>query len=261
MRKFFLGIKSLHSFWKKIWSREIAAGLAFYFVTGFSPVLCALLFFCGKIFPEEFFENSLFFGAVSDFIKSFNVSALNTVRRGGVVLILTSVYSSVNLFYRFKRCGVILYAFETEEKTFTAKIRSLFFVGLTVIFFVITGFTYFVANAVFKGIILKISVSVIASAASFFLLIIMHLLVCPYRLSVREVFGGSVVTFVLLAFLSAGFGAYLDKFAHFEKTYGALAGFFSFVVYSYFMMQAFTFGIAYNISHLGKLKGLARKKR
>ena len=258
MKNYVNGIKSALSFWKKIWSREIAAGLTFYFVTGFAPVLCVLLFFCGKIFPSDFFENSYFFSAVSGFTGAFNSAAARIVKRSGVLFAFTSVYSSVNLFYRFKRCGIMLYGYEPEGKTLISRAVSLLYVGITVVFFVVLGFVFFIANSVFKGVLLKAVLFITTAAASFFLLVLMNLLVCPYRLSLREVYKGSALTLVLIVLLTYIFGIYLNGFASFDKLYGAFSGFFSFVIYSYFLMQAFTFGVAFNIMRLGRLRRLKK---
>ena len=259
VKEFFFKLKSVHDFWKRIWSREIAASLAFYVVTGFAPALCLLIFFLGKIFPEEFIERSAFFGAVSDFVRSFNTSAKRATINGGAFFAVTSAYSATNLFYRFKRCGEILYGYESEGKSLVSRLVSLLFVGITVVFFAATGFSYMIVNTLFGGVFLKVAAALIAGGASFVLLVLLNLLVCPYRLSVREVYKGALVTLFMLSVITVAFGIYVDRIANFEKIYGVFSGFFSFVVYAYFLMQAFTFGVAFNILRLGRLN--LRKKR
>ena len=246
--------KKLYSFWKGIRSREISASLAFYFITGFAPLLILALFFCGRKFPSELFERSAFFGSVFDFTKTLNAAAAQKAATGGAILFAASVYSSVSLFSKFKKCGEILYKFEDKRKPLGPKIVSLAYVGITVVLFTAVGFFYFIIESLVSGVAYKITAGAFSIVLVFCLLIILNMLVCPYKLAVSEVWKGAAITLVIWAIISAVFGFYLDRFANYERTYGAFAGVFSFIFYVYFLMQAFTFGAAYNILKLGRLK-------
>ena len=247
-------VKRLYSFWKGIRSREISASLAFYFITGFTPLLCLALFFCGRQFPSELFDGSAFFGSVFDFAKTVNTAAVQKVASGGAILLLTSVYSSVSLFAKFKKCGEILYKFEEKRKPLRLRIVSLAYVGITVVLFTAVGFFFFLIKSLSSGAAYKIMVGAISVALVFCLLVILNMLVCPYKLSIREVWGGAAITLAIWMIICAVFGFYLDHFANYERAYGAFAGVFSFIFFVYFLMQAFTFGVAYNILKLGRLK-------
>mgnify|MGYP004517382341 CR=1 FL=1 len=245
-------IKNFYKFWQGIRSREISASLAFYFLTGIIPLLCIFVGVFGKR-VSDMIENSP--TAVSGVSESFAglVSLTDEiVKSGGIFLVFTSIYSSVNLFYRFGKCGEILYKCERQNSKIFGRITSFVFLVFTVILFAVSSSVFvFVSSFVnkFFGKVLAFSMLfvVLFSVAA-----LLNLVVCPYRLSFKEVFSGSLFSSALWVVCAVGFTLF-SRIVSFDK-YGELKCVFALMVYSYTAMQSFTAGVALNILRLGRLK-------
>lgn len=260
MNKIAKNLKDLYNFWQGIWAREIAAGLAFYFIVGFVPSLFLVVLALRDKFPN-IAADSGFLGGFSNIAESFVQNAERAGKRGEAFLIITSLYSSVNLFYRFSRCGEILYKFEPKRGALAKRMIAFAFMVVTVSVFVAGMCAYFYIVKLMGSAAARVIAAASVCILAFVTVLIMNLLVCPYRLSVKEVLRGSMLTLVLWLVLTVGFSLYLDYFADYEKLYGIFGSLFALMLYVYLTMQSFTFGVAYNILMLGNIKRRMRKLR
>ncbi len=258
MKKTLSKAKRAYLFWSNIWAREIAAGLTFYFITGLAPALCLLAFVLKSNLPTEISKQITVFRSVGELAEDLSQSASSAAKGGGIVLAITSAYSSLNLFYRFKKCGEILYECNGQQNTFVKRLRSFIAMAVVLSLFAFASFVYFAVRSFIDGVLLSVAASVVMAAVAFGSLVILNRIICPYKLSFSELFPGCVLSLVLWVIITASYALYLDYFADFQKLYGALGSMFALMLYSYLMMQAFTFGVAYIILKLGKSK---RKKR
>jgi len=258
MERFVLKLKDFFSFWKGIWAREIAASLALYFVLGFVPGMCLVAFILSDKFSLDLINDSVLFKNFTTLLFQLELSAKKSADGAGIFFICVSVYSAVNLFYRFMKCGEILYNFDAKDNPLKKRWVSFVFLALTVTFLSAAAVCYVSLQSVLKGIVLNIAAIAVLAIVAFLVLICLNFLVCPFKLSLREVVTGCVFTLILWFLISVGFFVYLECFANYERLYGIFGSVFALIFFVYLLMQAFTFGIAVNIKRMGRIK--CRKK-
>lgn len=253
MEKLYEKLRKVYAFWKSIKAKEISASLTFYILTGIVPLLCVLLVVIGEKFSNVIFKNLHIAYELEQLYKSFESNAFNAISSGGIIFFGTIIYSSVNLFYRFKKCGEVLYGVESKNPLIK-RLFSFFTLGLTVVIFAVFMAGCFIAESLFIGVYIRVFIFISLIFVSEIILIVLNFSVCPYKLKFNDVFFGSLTTLVLWCAITVFFTIYLKDFANFSKLYGAVGGVFALMLYVYLLMQAFTFGVAINIMRLGKLK-------
>ena len=237
-----------------MWARELAASLAFYFITGIVPLLCVLFLLVKDAVAPDILNRIGFPEQLKNISLQLTSSASAATKSGSILFILTSIYSTINLFYRFRKCGEALYKFKVTDRTIYKRAISSFFMLITVVCFAIAVSFYFFVSNLSNVFWVNFISAIIALVLSLVVSFILNFLVCPYRLSLKEIYKGAILTFILWIITTIGYSLYLKFFANFEKTYGALGGIFALFFYVYLIMQAFTFGVVYNIRNLGKIK-------
>lgn len=245
-------IKNLYKFWQGIRSREISASLAFYFLTGIVPLLCLFVLIFGKRITNVIESSPQLLSGVGEMLDGLVSLSENISGTGGTVLVFTSLYSSVNLFYRFGKCGELLYKCERKNGKITGRIISFVFLIFTVLLFAVSSSVAVFVSGMFKNLFGVCISFLILFVFLLFSAVSLNLVVCPYRISIAEAIKGSFLTSFLWLLCAVGFTLY-SNIISFEK-YGELKCMFALMVYSYLVMQAFTAGVSLNILTLGKLK-------
>ncbi len=254
MEKLKFKIKTLFDFWKDMWARELSASLAFYFITGIVPSLCVLFLLVKDTVAPDVLSALGFPEQLKKISLELTRSASAATKSGSIIFILTSIYSTINLFYRFRKCGEALYKFKVTNKTIYKRAISSFFMLITVVLFAVAVTIYFFISNLSNEFWVNLISGIVTLILSLVVSLILNFLVCPYRLSIKEIYKGAILTFILWLIITVGYSLYLKFFANFDKTYGALGGIFALIFYVYLIMQAFTFGVIFNIKNLGKIK-------
>ena len=247
-------IKDLYSFWKGIFAREISAGLSFYFITGFFSILCIVIALFGKNLHIYEFAMANLPAETGELIGNAVTAAESAVRGGGIIFVFTSLYSSLKLIYRFGRCGEILYKFQPTQRNFFKKILRYLCIIILIIIVIALCAVFFSYSLMSSEPLAEVLTYVFEIVALYLLLLAANKIICPYKLSLKEVYRGSILTLVLWIAITVITRFYFAKIANYQRVYGVLAGIFSFTLYVYFMMQGLTFGIAYNVLKLGHIK-------
>ena len=246
VKRFVYKIKNFYNFWNSKGAREISASFTYYFVIGFIPALTLFLSLLNESIPEEILLSPLLPSAVSGMLSIVEHGGKAGV--GGSVFVLAiALYSSVNLFYRFKKCGELLYGKRSSHTGIIKGVLSFVILALTVSLFFIALAVYFALTSVVKGAMLVVLLNVGIIAVSFAVVLIMNFLICPYKIGFKDIIRGAVVTLFCWVVVSLVYTLYLTFFANYERIYGMLGVFVSFTIYAYFVMQIFTVGVVWNI--------------
>lgn len=187
---------------------------------------------------------------VLDFLEENAALATGKV---GIVLLVTSLYSSTNLFYHMRRSGELLYRCETYQKGWKLRLSALvllFLVLLSAALLIAVGWLgYRFLTASFSPAWNYIALYLFLSLLAFALSLFINGYVCPYRYPLRSFLPGSAITWGLWGVATLGFGVYLH-FADFTKLYGAVSTVVVFFLFLYLMMNCFVVGVIFNSERL-----------
>ena len=235
----------------------VAGTLAFFFMMSIVPFVfwLTLLFGNLKIDYEQLFELSVCSG-IRDVLSYFLEAAQSATAGASVVLAATTLYSSTTLFYHMRRSGEIIYDYRRRKSGILVRLSALFlmFVILLLLFAEI-GIFIFLGNfirRIFHTVFAQIAAYILLGALAFLLILILNLYVCPYRVLLRDVVWGSLLTVLLGGVASFGFSLYLS-FGTMEKLYGAVTLLIVFFLWVYLLMICFVMGVIVNCHGLEKL--------
>lgn len=226
-----------------------AGALVYFFVMSVVP----LVFWLSLLFGRAIGEN---YGAILD-LKIFSGfdklityiidSASAAAGDAGIILPVTTLYSSTSLFYHFRRVGEIVYGTGGGNGI---KVRlsalALMFLVITAMAVIIAAFStaYYIIYKHVGGLTAKIALYAFLFAAAFLFAVILNLYICPFRLKIADVLAGSGITTLLWAVSAAAFVVYLF-FADAEKLYGAVSAVIVFLLWLYVMMNCFVIGAVF----------------
>lgn len=229
----------------------IAGTLVFFFVMSIVPFSFWLSLIVGRWFDyeiEKIFEFELF-EASRDIIIFLRDNARNATRGASLLLIVTSLYSSTNLFYHMRRSGELIYGYEETKGGLKVRLSALLLTLMMTlllgffIVFVLSGYYllsvsgYYATGEIFIYLFIVI--------LSFLIAFILNLYICPYKIRASEVLPGSALTTVLWSLAAGGFSIYL-RFADYTKLYGAISAIIIFLLWLYLMMSCFVIGVIIN---------------
>lgn len=221
----------------------------YFLLMSITPLLLWLTLLFGKINLDGIFSHSLFSGA-APFVNYLKQEAEGAASGAGIVLLITTLYSSTNFFYHLRRSGEIIYDCN-RKKTGGIKLRLI---SLALIFSMIVLVALIAAVAIWgdgvfnnllpKSVISAVNTLIIAVSAVL-IAIIFNVFMCPYKIKISEVLTGSLITTALWLVVAAGFNVYL-QLASPEKLYGKIAIIFVFLLWCYVMMCCLVIGVIYN---------------
>ena len=210
------------------------------------------------------------FNSVKNVLEYVRKEALEATTGASVVLVVTTLYSSTNLFYQMRRSGEIVYDVHRKKqglKTRLAAFGLLFCVlVLSTAFLLVYALGSFVLSRWFpRGVELLVDY-ILLGVLAFLLAILLNIYVCPYKRKWRDFLSGAFVTVGMWGIAALGFSLYL-KVGNLTKLYGALSTVIVFLLWLYVMMIGFIVGVIFNSEKVtkdklkkGKRKGTAYKK-
>ena len=98
----------------------IAGTLVYFLLMSITPFLFWLTLVFGDVHIEELLNHN-FFESVAPFLRYLKDSAESAASGAGIVLLVTSLYSSTNFFYHLRRSGEIIYDVPVMASEFPAK--------------------------------------------------------------------------------------------------------------------------------------------
>lgn len=233
----------------------IAGTLVYFLLMSIAPFIFWLTLVIGKVDLESFLSNELFDG-ISPFFNYVKSSAESATGGAGIILLVTTLYSSTNFFYHLRRSGEIIYNSSRVKGGVRLRLASLLLIFATYILMAVVA-AVAVAGSMFLEkympfFVADIITCTFVTAAAFAVALVLNLFTCPYKLKAEEAIPGSLLTCALWIVFLIGFSVYLT-FATPEKLYGKIASLIIFLLWCYVMMSSFVIGVIYN--------GMFKKRR
>lgn len=238
----------------------LAGTMAFFLVMSVVPFLFWLTILFGRlnidytrIFDLEIFKE------VKDVLVFLRESAQSATAGASIVLLVTTLYSSTNLFYHMRRSGEIIYESGRRKGSLAVRLSALVLIFVVMLVLVLGVSLFILGNAflqrVLPSFVAQIAVYALFGVIAFALVLLLNLYICPYRIGVKNAVWGSLLTVLLGGLASFGFTIY-TSFSSLEKLYGAAVFFILFLLWLYLLMICFVIGVIFNCYLLEKDKKL-----
>lgn len=228
----------------------IAGTLVYFMLMSIAPFCLWLTLVCGNINVNvsRILSNELF-ESVSPFLRYLKSSAESAASGAGIVLLVTSLYSSTNFFYHLRRSGEIIYGSQRVKSGFKLRLASLALIFAAIILLtVLTAFIMvgsWILEKYLNPVVAKLIIYSFITAVAFWAALVLNLFACPYKQKLGEVVPGALLTTALWLISLIGFTVYM-QFAAPERLYGKIAFLIIFLLWCYVLMSSFVIGIIYN---------------
>ncbi len=228
----------------------IAGTMAFFLVMSVVPFLFWLTLIFGRlnIEFEQIFDLEIFneFKEVFLYLRD---SAKSATAGASIVLLVTTLYSSTNLFYHMRRSGEIIYEIRRKKGGLLVRLSAVILIFIVMALLVV-GLSFFLLGTAllrrfFPSFIAQVAVYALFGIVVFALLIILNFYICPYRVRFKDIVWGSLLTLFLGGIASFGFTIY-THFSSMEKLYGAAVFLILFLLWLYLLMICFVVGVILN---------------
>lgn len=226
----------------------IAGTLVYFLLMSIAPFLLWLTLVFGNVNVEQIMSHEVF-ESVSPVLRYLKRSAENAASGAGIILLVTSLWSSTNFFYHLRRSGEIIYECPRTKGGFKLRLFSLLMITAAIILVAALGwitvagtefldrfFPYYVSDIITVLFLLFLALSVA---------LVLNIIACPYKMKASEAITGSLLTTALWLIFIIGFGIYM-QFANPERLYGKIAVIIIFLLWCYAMMSCFVIGMIKN---------------
>lgn len=225
----------------------LAGTLVYFLLMSVTPFLFWLTFLVGDIDLSGFVSHELF-EAVAPVLEYLQASAKGAAGSAGVILLLTSLWSSTNFFYHLRRSGEIIYDSKLK-RGLSLRFSSLLAVFLTILLVALSAAVPFLSYNVLENIMPRPVAQAISLAFltmfAFFVAYFLNTFACPYKLTFEQAAAGVLLTVLLWILCAVGFSIYL-QIANPQKLYGAITAVIVFLLWCYLMVSSLVIGIIYN---------------
>lgn len=227
-----------------------AGTLVFFFIMSVVPLSFWLTLLIGKlpIETERVFSLGVF-QSVKNVFLYVQKEAKNATSSVSVLLLVTTLYSSTNLFYQMRRSGELIYGYTRQRSGLRVRLGALaltfIVMFLCIVFFVLLAFGSLVFAGMLSPLWEKIADYVLLIALSFCLVLLLNAYVCPYKRPLKTFIKGTLLTVSAWVFAVTGFAIYL-QISNLTKLYGALSAIIVFLLWLYVLMLCFIAGIIFN---------------
>lgn len=226
----------------------LAGTLVYFLLMSVTPFLFWLALIVGEIDLSAFTDNEIF-SAVTPVLGYLQTSAKGATGGAGIILLVTSLWSSTNFFYHLRRSGEIIYDSRMKKGGLSLRFSSLLAVFATIILIAFAAAVPFLGLGVLTTIMpdwLAQSISIVfLTMSAFFIALLLNIFACPYNLGFENTVPGVFLTVALWLVFAVGFTIYL-RFADPQRLYGAIAAVIVFLLWSYLMVNSLVIGIIYN---------------
>lgn len=226
----------------------IAGTLVYFLLMSITPFILWLTLFLGNVDIERILSHELF-ESISPILRHLKASAESAASGAGIILLVTTLYSSTNFFYHLRRSGEIIYNSSRVKGGIKLRLVSLMLIFLTIILTAILAAVSIIGlwflDKYIPFYIADIISYIFITSAAFAIILVLNIFACPYKIKAGEAVSGSLLTIALWLVFLIGFTVYL-QFANPEKLYGKIASLIIFLLWCYLMMGSFVVGIIYN---------------
>lgn len=226
----------------------LAGTLVYFLLMSVTPFLFWLSLLVGEVDLSRFTSNE-FFSAVAPVLEYLQSSAVGAASSAGIILVLTSLWSSTNFFYHLRRSGEIIFESRVKRSGFSLRFSSLLAVFATIILIAVAAavpfFSYNVLQNIMPDFVAQGISLVFVTLLAFFVAYFLNVFACPYKLGFDNTISGVTLTVTLWLLCAAGFSVYM-RFANPQKLYGAIAAVIVFLLWCYLMVNSLVIGIIYN---------------
>ncbi|MGN0814972.1 MAG: YihY/virulence factor BrkB family protein [Candidatus Coproplasma sp.] len=234
----------------------IAGTLVYFLLMSIAPFLLWLTLLFGKVDLQDLTSNQLF-SAVEPVLVYLQQSAESAASGAGILLLVTSLYSSTNFFYHLRRSGEIIYDYDRVKGGLRLRLSSLVIVMVTVVSVAFLAALILFGSQILGEFMPQVAVdSVLLSFITMiavFVAVLLNMFACPYKLSFSQAISGSLLTCALWLIFAVGFTVYL-QFANPTRLYGKIAAIIVFLLWCYLMISSLVVGMIFNGSLLSERK-------
>ena len=228
----------------------LAGTLVFFFVLSILPLSFWLSLLLGKlpINTDELLSLPVFESVKNVFIYVKD-EAERASAGASIILIITTLYSSTNLFYQIRRSGEIIYDYHRENAGLRLRLGALILLimvmGIVVSFLLAFALGSFLFSLFFSRAWQIIADYLLLGVVAFFLILLLNVYICPYKASMRYFLPGAFITLSLWGLAVVGFSVYL-RISNLSQLYGALSAVIVFLLWLYLLMVGFIIGVIWN---------------
>ena len=228
----------------------IAGTLVFFFIMSVVPLAFWLTLLFGRLpFDTRKVLDLPVFYSVKEVLSYIRKEAESATAGASVFLVLTTLYSSTNLFYQMRRSGEIIYEYTSEPRGFFVRLGALLLMAclmaIAILFVGVFAVGTYLFTRIFSRPVAWVLTIVLLFVLSFLLVFFLNIYVCPYRVNVKKFLPGTLVTVVAWTAALIGFRIYL-YIGNLSKLYGALSALIVFLLWLYIMMICFIVGVIFN---------------
>ena len=228
----------------------IAGTLDFFLIMSIIPLSFWISLVIGKlsIAADDILALPIF-DSVKDMFFFVQREARSATTGASIVLIITTLYSSTNLFYQMRRSGELIYDEHPKRQGLRVRLGALLLLFI-VMAAVVVFLTVFAAGSyLFSRVLSKgwemLADYILLVTVSFFLVLLLNAYICPHREKIRLFLPGTILTVALWVGAVLGFSVYL-KLVNLSKLYGALSTLIVFLLWLYILMVCFIIGVIIN---------------
>lgn len=261
LKKFFRFLKARYDFLALKKYTTLAGTLVFFLIMSIVPLSFWLTLLIGRlpIDTERLLSLSVF-ASVKNVLLYVREEAANATAGASVVLLVTTLYSSTNLFYQMRKSGEIIYGDDRRKKSFRLRLGALVLLLvimlLVVVFAVLFALGTFLFSRYLPDFWERVADYTLLVALSFALVLLLNMYICPYKMPLARFLPGTVLTVSAWSVAVVGFTVYLNV-TNVDKLYGALSTLIVFFLWLYVLTLCFVVGVIFNSEKIT----LERKKR
>ncbi|MGN1235596.1 MAG: YihY/virulence factor BrkB family protein [Christensenellaceae bacterium] len=227
----------------------LAGTLVFFLVLSLLPFLfwLFLIFKQAGLDSDEIIELEIFDG-IRELLYFFRSSAQEATSAVSLTLLVTTLYSSTNLFYHLRRAGELIFDYKGRTSIWKTRLISLAFLFGMILYCALTIAVCLWVHRQFSFLPKawrEVPTYIAMAFFALFLAFFLNLYMAPYRTKGRRIFPGCLVTLLLWVICAYGFGIYLS-FSGVSAFYGTLAAFIVFLLWLYIMTCCFLIGVVFN---------------
>lgn len=264
LRKFYLYVKGKYELLSLKKYTTIAGTLVFFLIMSIVPLSFWLTLLIGKLpIDTENLLSLAVFDSVKHVLSYIRREAANATGSTSVVLIVTTLYASTNLFYQMRRSGELIYDFHRERQGLRLRLGALVLLVIVMLTAVAFLLVFAIGSFLFARLFSRpwalIADYALLAGVAFFLALLLNVYVCPYKTSARAFLPGTFLTVSAWAVAFIGFSVYL-KISNVGKLYGALSAIIVFLLWLYILMICFIVGVIFNSERIHKERKRAVRK-
>ena len=265
LRKFYRYVKQKYDLLALKKYTTIAGTLVFFFIMSIVPLAFWLSLLIGR-FPidtERILALSVF-DSVEDILTYVQREAENATASVSVILLVTTLYSSTNLFYQMRKSGEIIYDYRRKKAGLKVRLGALILLGIVmamVIFFLLLfALGAFLFSRLLSGIWEKLADYTLLGALAFLLVLLLNVYICPYKTKMKHFLRGTFLTLGAWTIAVVGFSVYI-RLGNVGRLYGTLSAVIVFLLWLYVMMICFIVGVILNSEQITEERARDRKRK